>query len=161
GPRTCGAWSDHGASKRSHATSSAPPHPRPAQTCPARHQSRGTRPTAHLLGNCPGRSATAGGAAKEEHMSSRQRLGLILAAGAVVSALVAVGGFPAAASAHGIVGKTNLPVPQEVFIAASSGVLIISFLALAVLWQRPLLETDKWRPLPPLIGRVLTSVPAQ
>jgi len=42
--------------------------------------------------------------------------------------------FPAAASAHGLVGRADLPIPPWLFGWAAAVVLIVSFLALAVLW---------------------------
>ena len=40
-------------------------------------------------------------------------------------------------------------------------VLVISFVALAILWPEPRLEGDRWRPLPGGIGRVLGSRPVE
>jgi hypothetical protein len=45
--------------------------------------------------------------------------------------------------AHGIVGRADLPIPEEVFGAAAAGVLVISFAALASLWSTPRLQD--WR----------------
>jgi hypothetical protein len=42
--------------------------------------------------------------------------------------------------AHGIVGRTDLPIPEAVFGAAAAGVLVVSFAALAALWSSPRLE---------------------
>jgi hypothetical protein len=42
--------------------------------------------------------------------------------------------------AHGIVGRTDLPIPEELFGAAAAAVLVVSFLALAAGWSRPRLE---------------------
>jgi hypothetical protein len=42
--------------------------------------------------------------------------------------------------AHGIVGRADLPIPEEVFGAAAAGVLVISFAALASLWSTPKLQ---------------------
>ena len=36
-------------------------------------------------------------------------------------------------------------------------VLVVSFVALAILWPEPKLEDEGWRPLPRLLGRVVTS----
>jgi hypothetical protein len=80
----------------------------------------------------------------------------ILAAPAVV-ALIA----PTAASAHGLVQRSNLPIPEWLFAWAAAVVLIISFVALAVLWPKPRLEEDvAWKPLPG-IGRALGSRAAE
>ena len=56
-----------------------------------------------------------------------------LAPGAAV--LLAAAAFPDAASAHGLVGKQDLPIPQWLFAWAASVVLIASFVALAT--RRP------------------------
>ena len=42
--------------------------------------------------------------------------------------------------AHGIVGRTDLPVPEWLFVYGGAIVLIVSFVALAVLWPQPKLE---------------------
>jgi hypothetical protein len=53
--------------------------------------------------------------------------------------------------AHGIVGRSDLPIPGWLFGWAAALVLIISFVALAVLWPNPRLEGDRgWRRLFPL-----------
>lgn len=65
-------------------------------------------------------------------------LSLLLAAGLCV---------PAAAPAHGLVGKADLPVPKGLFALAAAVVLVISFLGLAGLWQRARLEQPVERPL--------------
>jgi photosystem II stability/assembly factor-like uncharacterized protein len=65
--------------------------------------------------------------------------------------------LPAAAGAHGLVQRANLPIPEWLFGTAAALVLVVSFVALAVLWSRPRLEgSDGWRPLPRL-GHVLGS----
>ncbi len=81
----------------------------------------------------------------------RRALTLILALLAVAAAL------PAPAAAHGLVQRANLPLPEWLFGYAAAVVLVVSFLALAVLWPRPRLEQDRWRPLPAGIGRLLAS----
>ncbi len=55
--------------------------------------------------------------------------------------------------AHGIVGRSDLPIPEWLFGWAAALVLIVSFVALAVLWPEPRLEGDRgWRRLFPLVG---------
>ncbi len=76
-------------------------------------------------------------------MSTRARLALA-ASGAVVL------GAPATAQAHGLVQRTNLPIPEWLFGWAAAIVLIVSFVALAVLWPEPRLEGDRGRRLFPL-----------
>jgi hypothetical protein len=56
---------------------------------------------------------------------------------------VAAGGalaLPAGASAHGLVGKQDLPIPRWLFAWAAAVVLVVSFVGLAILWPRPRLE---------------------
>jgi hypothetical protein len=50
--------------------------------------------------------------------------------------------FPAAATAHGIVGKADLPIPVWLFSWAAAIVLVLSFVALTALWTRPELQTE-------------------
>jgi hypothetical protein len=67
--------------------------------------------------------------------------------------------LPAAAEAHGLVQRQQLPIPQWLFAWAAAAVLVISFFALAVLWPTPRLENDDWRPVPG--GRAWASLPLQ
>jgi hypothetical protein len=62
-----------------------------------------------------------------------------------------------AAEAHGLVQRSNLPIPEWLFGWAAAVVLVASFAGLAVLWPRPRLQEPSWRPLPGGIGRVLGS----
>jgi hypothetical protein len=79
---------------------------------------------------------------------------LTVSAAVGVSALV----LPAPALAHGLVQRSNLPIPEWLFGWAAAIVLVISFVALAALWPRPRMEGEPpWRPLPGGIGRVLGS----
>jgi hypothetical protein len=60
--------------------------------------------------------------------------------------------------AHGIVGRSDLPIPEWLFGWAAAVVLVVSFVALAVLWPEPKLSRASFRPLPGLT-RVLLSRP--
>ncbi len=64
----------------------------------------------------------------------RRRIATILG---FTGALVAI---PAAAGAHGIGGRSDLPIPVEFFIVGAGVVLALSFAALAVLWPEPRLQ---------------------
>ncbi len=61
--------------------------------------------------------------------------------------------------AHGLVVRSDLPIPEWLFGWGAALVLIVSFAALAVLWPQPRLQEARWRPLPWGIGRVLASTP--
>jgi hypothetical protein len=49
--------------------------------------------------------------------------------------------------AHGIVGKRDIPIPDYVFGWAAGVVLILSFVGLAVLWPKPILQPEPARRL--------------
>jgi hypothetical protein len=81
-----------------------------------------------------------------------------LAALLLVAALL----WPSAAQAHGIVQRSNLPIPEWLFGWAAALVLVVSFAALAALWPEPRLEGDtRWRPLPWDLGPLLGSRPVE
>jgi hypothetical protein len=63
--------------------------------------------------------------------------------------------------AHGLVGRTDLPIPKWLFGWAAAVVLVLSFAALAVLWPKPELQEERgrrWLRMPsfvePLLGLV-------
>ncbi len=85
----------------------------------------------------------------------------VAAAGALVLALLA----PAPALAHGIGGKTDLPIPRWLFAWTAAVVLIVSFVALATMWPKPRLENARSRvvlrvpgALDPICGAIGTAV---
>ena len=59
------------------------------------------------------------------------------------------------AHAGDLLGRSDLPIPEWLFGWAAAMVLVISFVALAVLWPEPKLERPSWRPLPG--GRAIAS----
>lgn len=71
---------------------------------------------------------------------------------AAVAAALAALTLPAAAPAHGISQRADLPIPEWLFAWGAAIVLIASFVALSVLWPRPVLERVR--------ERVLVRVPA-
>jgi len=79
--------------------------------------------------------------------------------GVLAAALTAAALLPAAASAHGLVQREQLPIPQWLFAWAAAAVLVISFFALAVLWREPRFAHDDWKALPG--GRAWGSAPLQ
>jgi hypothetical protein len=62
---------------------------------------------------------------------------------------------------HGISVRSDLPIPEWLFGWAAAMVLVVSFVALAVLWPEPRLQKPPWRPLPGGIGRLLGSRPVE
>ncbi len=63
--------------------------------------------------------------------------------------------------AHGLVARSDLPIPEWLFGWAAAMVLVVSFVALAVLWPEPRLQSPRWRPMPGGLGRVLASRPVE
>ncbi len=63
--------------------------------------------------------------------------------------------------AHGISLRADLPLPEWLFLWAAAMVLVVSFVALAVLWPAPRLQREDWRPLPGGLGRQLAGRPAE
>ena len=62
------------------------------------------------------------------------------------------------AFAHGVGSVQDLPVPQWLFLYGAGIVLVVSFLALAILWRRPVLEDHRGgRVLPAPLQRILLS----
>ena len=60
--------------------------------------------------------------------------------------------------AHGIGGVRDLPLPTWLFVYGAGVVVLVSFLALALLWRRPLLEDMReGRQLPTALQRILLS----
>ena len=80
------------------------------------------------------------------------------AAAALTAVLVAALAAPAAALAHGLVGRADLPIPEWLFAWAAAVVLIVSFAALSVLWREPKLERDDgFRPFGDAISFALVN----
>ncbi len=59
----------------------------------------------------------------------------------VVAAVLVVAGVPRPAAAHGIGGRSDLPLELSFFLVGAGVVLVVSFVALAVLWPAPRLQT--------------------
>lgn len=98
------------------------------------------------------RESAASAAGERAHPLRRGRSAL-----AVLATLGALAAMPPAARAHGLVQRADLPIPEWLFAWGANGVLIVSFVALAVAWPTPRLEPVAWRPLPEAIGRALTG----
>jgi hypothetical protein len=66
-------------------------------------------------------------------------------AAALAGCATALLALPSAASAHGLVGKQDLPIPRWLFAWAATAVLVMWFIGLAVLWPRPRLQSARER----------------
>jgi hypothetical protein len=62
---------------------------------------------------------------------------------------------------HGLVSRSDLPIPEWLFAWAAVMVLVVSFVALAALWPQPKLQDEGWRPLPRGLGRLLAARPVE
>ncbi|MDH3262138.1 MAG: hypothetical protein OEM81_09935 [Acidimicrobiia bacterium] len=88
---------------------------------------------------------------------------MIRRAGFVALAAALITSIPVPALAHGIGGRADLPVPVEFFLYGAGVVLIVSFIALALLWPVPRLQGG---PRPTLVtsnpigrpGKVLAAI---
>jgi hypothetical protein len=65
--------------------------------------------------------------------------------------------LPAPARAHGLSTRADLPIPEWLFGWAAAIVLVLSFVALAVLWPEPKLAEPRLRSLPWGLGRALAG----
>lgn len=75
----------------------------------------------------------------------------------VVSTALALLAAPSPAWAHGLTGRADLPIPIWLFSWGAAVVMVVSFAALGLLWSQARLEDDRFRPLPDVLGRILTS----
>lgn len=83
----------------------------------------------------------------------------LLLGASLTAAVLAV--VPASASAHGLVGRLDLPVPQWLFAWAAAVVLVASFVGLAVAWRTPRLEGAGSRRIvgiPAIVASVVRAV---
>jgi len=84
-------------------------------------------------------------------MTRRVALGVAAFAAAALA-------VPAGAAAHGLTARADLPIPSWLFVWGAAVVIVVSFVALGALWREPRLEGDqRFRPLPAMVGRALTS----
>ena len=63
--------------------------------------------------------------------------------------------------AHGLVGRTDLPIPKWLFAWAAAVVLLVSFAALATLWPKPRLENpdeSPWVRLPRILDPIFGAI---
>jgi hypothetical protein len=60
--------------------------------------------------------------------------------------------------AHGVSSREDLPIPFSFALVGAAVAIVVSFLALGVLWREPRLDPDRaGRPLPDAVQRVLDS----
>jgi hypothetical protein len=82
-------------------------------------------------------------------------------ASGAAAALVAAAGlmtlFPQLASAHALIGKQDLPLPQWLFIYGSLVILIVSFAGLLLGWREPRIEGKPDRPAGQRLSRLLVN----
>lgn len=81
-------------------------------------------------------------------------------AGAATTALAGAALLvPATASAHGVQGRAETPIPIEAFFLVAAIVLVVSFIGLAVGWSSPRLEGTRLRRAPrPVEAAALSPV---
>jgi len=59
--------------------------------------------------------------------------------------------------AHALQGKTDLPIPEWLFAWGASLVLIVSFVALTLAWNRPRFEENGWSAVSPRLSGLLVN----
>jgi hypothetical protein len=64
---------------------------------------------------------------------------------------------PAALPAHGVGSRQDLPLPFELLVVGAALALVVSFVALGVLWKQPLLTREQGRLLPAPVALALDS----
>jgi hypothetical protein len=91
-------------------------------------------------------------------MSERlARATLPAAVSALITAAAAALLLPEPAAAHGLVGRSDLPLPEWLLLWGAALLLIGSFAALVFAWREPRLEADSWRPVNPTLSRLLVN----
>lgn len=83
-----------------------------------------------------------------------------------VAALLAVLGtasalMPTTAAAHGLVGRSDLPIPDWLFAWGASIVLIVSFAGLTLAWRQVRFEDYSWRALSDSATTILIGRPTR
>lgn len=67
----------------------------------------------------------------------------------------------AALPAHGIGSREDLPLPFTLLLVGAAAALVVSFVALGVLWKTPRLRPTDGRLLPPAVALALDSAPVR
>jgi len=94
-------------------------------------------------------------------VSRRPAGGAVVAGWALLSAAVTAALLPAPAAAHGLVGRSDLPLPDWLFAWGSSVILIVSFAALTLGWRTVRFEDYRWRSLGERLGAALVGAPVR
>jgi hypothetical protein len=81
----------------------------------------------------------------------------VVAGWVLLSAAVTAALLPATAAAHGLVGRSDLPLPDWLFAWGSSIILIVSFVGLTLGWRTVRFEGYDWRPLGERLGAALVG----
>lgn len=76
-----------------------------------------------------------------------------------VAVLIGLGAvaWPSVASAHGVQGRAETPIPVSAFFWVGAVVLVVSFAGLAFGWSRPRLHRVPWRLAAPRLERFVLS----
>lgn len=69
--------------------------------------------------------------------------------------------LPGAAGAHGLVGRSDLPIPDWLFAWGASIILIVSFAALTLAWRQVRFEDYDWRAVGDSVGSLLIGRPTR
>jgi hypothetical protein len=85
----------------------------------------------------------------------RRRARLAAAAGGGAAAAALLG--PAAAQAHALIGRKDLPIPAWLFAWGASLVLIVSFFILSFAWHKTRFEADDWSPVSKRLSRAILN----
>lgn len=94
-------------------------------------------------------------AVRAEHAARARRVLALAAPAAVAWSVLAT----QPATAHGVQGRPNTPIPLSDFLLGAGAVVAVSFVVLALGWGRSRLTADVWRPVPGWLCRLALSRP--
>ncbi len=80
---------------------------------------------------------------------------------ALLSVTITAALLPSSAAAHGLVGRSDLPLPDWLFAWGSSIILIVSFVGLTLGWRKVRFENYGWRSFSDGVNSALLGLPAQ
>lgn len=64
---------------------------------------------------------------------------------------------PTAATAHGVQGRADTPIPMEAFFCVAAIILVVSFIGLGIGWSQPKLAMHAWRRAPRWLEKLVLS----